>query len=82
MFLVFVPAVFVRVCERHNKNPDSMKIKYSIWGKGTVSDGLSSRKDQILTDSDRVITRSRRHIKGYQTHSGRIIKAPERLIEK
>ena len=66
----------------YDKNPDSTKIKCTNWGKGTVSDRLNDRKCKVLTDSDRVITRSRRHIKGYQMHSGRIIKAPERLIEK
>ena len=55
----------------YDKNPDSTKIKCPKWGKGTVKDRLDGRKYEILTDSDRVITRSRRHIKGYQMHSGR-----------
>ena len=66
----------------YDKNPDSSKIKDLVWRKGTVSDRLNARKYKILTDSDRVITRSRRHIKGYQTQSGRISKAPDRLIGK
>ena len=63
----------------YDKNPDSMKIKHPIWGKGTVSDRLNGRKYQILTNSDRVITRSGRHIKDYKTWSVRISKAPDRF---
>ena len=61
-------------------NPDSSKIKRPVWQKGTVKDRLGERKYQILTDSDRVITRSRRHLKGYRTRSGRISKIPERFV--
>ena len=61
-------------------NPDSSKIKCPTWQKGTVKDWLGERKYQILTDSDRVITRSRKHLKGYRTHSGRISKVPERFV--
>ena len=53
-----------------DSNPDSTKIKHPTWLKGTVKDILNGRKYEILTDGDRVITRSRRHIKGYRTHSG------------
>ena len=63
----------------YNVNPDSSKIKHPTWLKGTVKNRLGERKYEILTDSDRVITRSRRHLKGYRTRSGRISKAPERF---
>ena len=79
---VELPKIPVGTPILYDKNPDSTKIKCPNWGKGTVKDRLDGRKYEILTDSDRVITRSRRHIKGYQMHSGRIIKAPERLIDK
>ena len=36
----------------YDKNPDSTKIKYPNWGKGTVKDRLNGRKYEILTDSD------------------------------
>ena len=61
-------------------NPDSSKIKHPTWQKGTIKDRVGERKYQILTDSDRVITRSRRHLKGYRTRSGRISKVPERFV--
>ena len=60
-------------------NLDSSKIKHPTWQKGTVKDRLGERKYEILTDSDRVITRSRRQLKGYRTCSGRISKVPERF---
>ena len=60
-------------------NPDADKTKRPKWCKGTVMDRLNPRKYKILTDSDRVITRSRKHIKGYVTKSGRISKMPNRL---
>ena len=60
-------------------NPDSDKNKRPKWCKGTVMDRLNPRKYQILTDSDRVITQSRKHIKGYMTKSGRISKMPDRF---
>ena len=63
----------------YNLNPDSTKIKHPTWQKGTVKDRLNGRKYEILTDNDRVITRSRRHIKGYRTRSGRISKVPDRF---
>ena len=56
----------------YEKNPDNTKIKHPEWVKGT-----GKRKYQILTDSDKVITRSRHHIKGYQTCSGRLSKIPD-----
>ena len=54
----------------YDSNPDSTKIKRPTWLKGTVKDRINGRKYEILTDSDRLITRSRRHIKGYRTQSG------------
>ena len=63
----------------YDSNPDSSKIKCPTWLKGTVKNRLGGRKYEILTDSDRVITRSRRHIKGYRTQSGRISRAPDRF---
>ena len=56
----------------YDLNPDSTKVKSPTWLKVTVKDRLNGRKYEILTNNDRVITRSRRHIKGYRTHSGRI----------
>ena len=64
----------------YESNPDSSKIKRPTWQKGTVKDRLGERKYQILTNGDGVITRSRRHLKGYRTHSGRISKVPERFV--
>ena len=63
----------------YDLNPDSTKVKHPTWLKGTVKNRLNGRKDEILTDGDRVITRSRRHIKGYRTWSGRISKVPDRF---
>ena len=60
-------------------NPDSDKNKRPKWSKGTISDRLNPRKYEILTDNDRVITWSRKHIKGYKTKSGRISKMPDRF---
>ena len=60
-------------------NPDSDKNKRPKWCKGTVMDRLNPRKYQILTNSDRVITRTRKHIKGYVTKSGRISKMPNQF---
>ena len=54
----------------YDSNPDSTKIKCPTWLKGTVKDRINGRTYEILTDGDRVITRSRRHIKGYRTQSG------------
>ena len=62
-----------------NSIPDSDKNKRPKWCKGTIKDRLNPRKYQILTDSDRVIMRSRKHIKGYVTKSGRISKTPDRF---
>ena len=61
----------------YEKNPDSSKIKRPEWVKGTVKEKFGKRKYQILTDSDRIITRSRCHNKGYQTRSGRLSKTPD-----
>ena len=66
----------------YEQNPDLNKLKRPKWCKGMTSHRTNLRKYTILTDRDRVITRSTRHLKGYQMHSGRISKAPERLIEK
>ena len=63
----------------YDSNPDSSKIKRPTWLKGTVKNRLGERKYEVLTDSDRVIMRSRRHLKGYRTRSGRISKVPERF---
>ena len=65
----------------YDKNPDSSKKKCPKWAKGTVKDRQNPRKYEILTDNDRVVTQSRRHIKTYLTKSGRVSKAPKRLIE-
>ena len=62
-------------------NPDSDKNKQPKWCKGTIKDIFNPRKYEILTDNDRVITRLRKHIKGYKTRSGRISKAPDRFSE-
>ena len=61
----------------YEKNPDNTKIKHPEWVKGTVKDKFGKRKYQILIDSDKIITRSRHHIKGYQTCSGRLSKIPD-----
>ena len=53
----------------YEKNPDNSKIKQPEWIKGTVKEKFGKRKYQILTDSDKVVTRSRCHIKGYQIHA-------------
>ena len=63
----------------YDLNPDSTEVKVPTWLKGTVKDRLSGRKYEILTDNNRVITRSRRHIKGCRTQSGRISKVPDRF---
>ena len=66
----------------YDKNPDSTKVKGPKWCKGTIKDRQNLRKYEIFTDdSDRVITRSRRHIKAYFTRSGRVSKSPKHLIE-
>ena len=66
----------------YDKNLDSTNIKRPKWCKGTIKDRQNPRKYEILTDdSDRVITRSRRHIKAYLTKSGRMSKLPKHLIE-
>lgn len=65
----------------YEKNPDSSKTKRPEWAKGRVSDRSNPRKYKILMDTDRVITRSRQHIKGYQTHSGRVSKVPDRFTK-
>ena len=67
----------------YEKNPDAPKIKHPQWSKGTIKISENPCKYHILTDdSDRVITRSRHHIKAYVTRSGRASKAPKHLIEK
>ena len=66
----------------YDKNPDSTKIKRPKWCKGMIKNRQNPHKYEILSDdSDRVITRSRRHIKAYLTKSGRISKPLKHLIE-
>ena len=66
----------------YDKNPDSTKVKRPKWCKGTIKNRQDPRKYEIPTDdSDRVITRSRRHVKAYLTRSGRVSKSPKHLIE-
>ena len=72
-----LPAIPIGSRILYENNPDSRKIKCPEWVKGTVSDRLNQRKYKILSDTDRVVTRSRHHIKGYQTWSGRLSKAPD-----
>lgn len=60
-------------------NPVSDKTKHLKWYKGTIKDRFNLRKYKILTDHYRVITQSRKHIKGYKTRSGRINKIPDRF---
>ena len=68
------------LCE---KNPDSTKIKCPQWFKGTIKNCENPRIHHILADdSDRVVTRSRCHIKAYFTRSDRASKAPKYLIEQ
>ena len=74
-----LPAIPIGSRILYENNPDSSKIKCPEWVKGTDSDRLNQRKYKILTDTDRVVTRSRHQIKGYKTHSGRISKAPEQF---
>ena len=79
-----LPKLDVGMPVLYDKNPDSSKVKVKCpqWCKGTVKDRQNPRKYEILTDGDRVVTRSRRHIKAYLTRSGRFSKAPKRLIEQ
>ena len=66
----------------YEKNTDSTEIKRPKWCKGTIKDRQDPCKYEILTDDlDRIITRSRRHIKAYLTRSGRVSKAPKHLVE-
>ena len=76
-----LPSIPVGSRVLYEKNPDSTKIKHPKWVKGTISGKLNKRKYRILSDNDRVITRSRCYIKGYQTKSGRISKAPAQYCE-
>ena len=66
----------------YEKNPDSSKVKHPNWCKGTLKDRKNPRSYEILKDNDRIVTRSRHHIKVYLTKSGRVSKAPQRLIEQ
>ena len=68
----------------YDKNPEFSKKKRPTWAKGTVKDRQrqNPRKYEILTDGDRVVTQSSRHIKAYLTNSGGVSKAPKRLIEQ
>ena len=66
----------------YDKNPDSTKVKRPKWCKGTIKNRQDPQKYEILADDlDRVITRSRRHVKAYLTRSGRVSKTPKHLIE-
>ena len=66
----------------YDKNPHSTKVKRPKWHKGIIKDRQNPCKYEILTDdSNRVIMRSRRHIKAYLTKSGRMSKPPKCLIE-
>ena len=59
-----------------------LRLRDPKWCKGTIRDRQNPCKYEILPDdSDRVITRSRRHIKAYLTMSGRVSKTPKHLIE-
>ena len=67
-----------------NKNPDSEQGQARPkWCKGTIKDRKEPRKYEILSQiiDNRIVTRSRHHIKGYFTCSERVSKAPDRLIE-
>ena len=66
----------------YEKNSDSSKIKHPQWCKGKVKERQNPRKYEILTNADSIVTQSRRHIKAYLTKSGRVSKAPQRLIEQ
>ena len=67
----------------YDKNPDAPKVKHPQWSKGTIKNLEKPRKYHILADdSDRVITRSKHHIKAYVTRSGRASKAPKHLIKQ
>ena len=76
-----LPKIPVGTPVLYEQNPDSTKIKCPKWCKGTISNRSNPRKYQILMDNDKIVTRSRHHIKGYFTQSGRVSKAPSRLIE-
>ena len=66
----------------YDKNSDSTKVKRPKWGKGTIKNKEDPIKYEILSDdSDRVITRSRRHVKTYLTRSGRVSKSSKCLVE-
>ena len=47
----------------YEKNPTSSRVKCPNWCKGRVKDRKNPRSYQILTDNDRIVTRSRHHIK-------------------
>ena len=59
----------------YNSKPDSTKIKHPTWLEGTVKDRLNGRKYEILTDGDREITRSRRHIKAIEHDLDELLKS-------
>ena len=66
----------------YDKNPNSTKIKCPQWCKGTVKNRGNQCKSHIMADdNDRMITRSRHHIKAYMTRLGRVSKAPKGLVE-
>ena len=62
----------------YNKNPDSTKVKRPKWCKGTIKNRQDPQKYETLTDDlDRVITKSRRHVKAYLTRSVKVGYNPE-----
>ena len=65
----------------YEKNPDSSKTKCPKWSKDMISYRSNPRKYQIFMDRDRIVTRSRCHIRSYFIHSGREIRPPNRLSE-
>ena len=78
-----LPKLDVGMRVLYDKNPDSTRIKHPQWCKGTIKNRENPQKYQILTDdSDRMITRSRSHIKAYMTRSSRVNKAPKHLISE
>ena len=77
-----LPKLDVGIPVLYKKNPDYTKIKCPKWAKGTVKDIKKSKKYHILTDIDKMVTRSRHYIKVYMTSSQRFSKAPKCLIEQ
>ena len=74
-----LPKLPVGTVVLYGQNPDLNKLKRPKWCKSMTNNRSNPRKYKILTDRDRVITRSRRHIKCNQTCSGRISKATREI---